>query len=126
MSRARREKIGSSLRGALSRIVQTEMNDPRLGFVTVTAVEVSPDLRLARVFVSILGDPAARAQAVETLERARGFLRHRLAESLSMRRTPELRFQLDLSTDRGEQIERLLDTSERPGSEETGPDDTQS
>ncbi len=121
MSHTRQEKIGSSLRGELARIIQGEMNDPRLGFVTVTAVEVSAVRRVARVFVSTLGVPAEGEQMVAALERAQGFLRHRLADNLALRRIPELRFSLDSTAIRGERIERLLHELDLADGKGNGP-----
>ena len=128
MAPARRQKIASSIRGELSRVIQMEMNDPRVGFITVTGVEVSPDLRVANVYFSKMGDPTGSQATLEALDKARGFLRRRVADNLALRRTPELRFHLDHSADHGERIERLLQklditSSEQPGPEESDPED---
>ena len=100
------------------------MNDPRIGFVTVTGVEMSGDMRRARVYLSILGDDAARQDSLAAIEHARGWLRRELAHRLNMRRTPELEFRLDTSADRGERIERLL--KEEGGAGDPEPDDGES
>lgn len=123
MAPARRQKIASSIRGEISRVIQVEMNDPRIGFITVTGVEVSPDLRVADVYFSKMGDPAGSQNALAALEKAQGFLRRRVADNLALRRTPELRFHLDRSADRGEHIDRLLQALALTGSGEPDPDD---
>ena len=123
MAPARREKVASSLRGELARVIQMEMNDPRVGFITVTAVDVSPDLRVAKVYITTLADPARRDETLAALEQARGFLRRRVADNLALRRTPELRFRLDGSGDRAARIDHILKDLDVSGGEEPGPDD---
>jgi len=90
-------------------VLQRRIRDPRLANVTVTGVEVSPDLKQATVFVTSLGDRAARHQALHHLQHASSFIRHELSQSLNMRFTPELRFALDESWQRGARIDQLLD-----------------
>lgn len=109
MVHPRRAKIGARVRAELSRLIRDEMSDPRVGFVTVTAVEVSRDLRVAHVYVSVMAGPSHAAETLAAFERGRGFLRRGLAGNLALRRTPELRFHIDTSADRAERIERLLD-----------------
>lgn len=109
--------MASSIREELTRIIQTHVRDPGLGFLTVTGVEVTPDLRIARVWVSVLGEPEQDEASLEALERAGGFLRSSLARSLRMKRIPELRFRLDQSARKSSRIERLLHP------EEPGPSD---
>ena len=108
MSGARRNRVATAIHQELTVLVQYSMNDPRLGFVTVTGVDLSKDMEHARVFVSILGSETARASSLEALASAAGFLRRELAHRLNLRRTPDLKFILDLSGDRGERIEQLL------------------
>jgi len=88
--------------------LQNRIRDPRLAHATVTGVEVSPDLKLARVYVTSLGDADARSSALQGLEHASNYIRRELAQRLEMRHTPELRFALDESWERGERIESLL------------------
>jgi ribosome-binding factor A len=100
--------VAANLHHSLTALLQSGMNDPRLGFITVTGVELSKDLRHAEVFVSILGDDEARTRSMEGLASAAGYLRHELAHTLNLRRTPDLRFHLDLSGDQGQRINQLL------------------
>jgi ribosome-binding factor A len=108
MSGARRNRVAANLHHSLTALLQSGLNDPRLGFITVTSVELSKDLSHAEVFVSILGDGKARASGMEGLASAAGYLRRELARTLNLRRTPELVFQLDLSGDHGQRINQLL------------------
>ena len=92
-----------------------ELKDPRIGFVTVTGVETSPDLRHARVFVSVLGSEAKRRKTLAGLEAAHGVLQARLARELRMKRTPQLAFEYDPTVERGVRMTQLID--------ELAPDD---
>ena len=92
----------------ISAILQREMKDPRIGFVSITDVELSPDLRHAKVFVSILGDAEAKASTMAGLENARGFIRKELGRRIRLRYTPEVLFRLDESIERGARVQRLL------------------
>ena len=87
----------------------TELKDPRIGFVTVTGVETSPDLRHARVFVSVLGSDAKRVKTLAALAAARGVLQGRLADELRMKRTPQLAFEYDPTVERGVRMTQLID-----------------
>lgn len=115
MSR-RTERVGESVRAELARLLREEVTDPGIGLVTLTGVEVAPDLRSARVYWSVMapapGDEAAEAEAVAAtargLGRAAGFLRRRLAEVLPTRRVPELRFRHDPSLVLGTRTLALL------------------
>jgi len=84
------------------------VRDPRVGFVTITGVSVSPDLRNARVFVSVLGAPEARRASVDALNSAAGFFRRSVFKTLRLRHAPSIAFELDESLDRGERIEETL------------------
>jgi ribosome-binding factor A len=95
-----REVIGDALAG--------EIKDPRVGFVTVTDVRTSPDLRHAHVHVSVLGDEHQRESSMEGLQSAHGFLQQRIAGQLRLKRTPTLQFHYDATTDNAMRIERLL------------------
>jgi ribosome-binding factor A len=94
-----------------------ELKDPRIGFVTVTGVETSPDLRHARVFVSVLGSKAKRTRTLDGLAAAHGVLQARLARELRMKRTPQLEFEYDPSVERGVRMTKLID--------ELAPDDSE-
>ena len=109
MKRTRRTtQVGDTIRGELSLILQREMNDPDFGFVTVTDVELSPDLRHARVFVSRLGKPGEAEKTVAALQKAASHIRHLLAQRANLRITPELNFKLDSTAERAESIDRIL------------------
>ncbi len=92
----------------VSAILQREMKDPRIGFVSVTDVEVSADLRHVKVFVSILGDREAKAQTMDALDNAQGFFRKELGRRIRLRYTPEVLFRLDDSIERGARVNQLL------------------
>jgi ribosome-binding factor A len=92
-----------------------ELRDPRIGFVTVTGVETSPDLRHARVFVSVLGSERKREKTLAGLEAAHGVLQARIAQELRLKRTPQLAFEYDPSVERGVRMSHLID--------ELAPDD---
>jgi ribosome-binding factor A len=104
----RQERVSERLHHELVDVLQRRIRDPRLANVTVTGVEVSPDLKQATVFFTSLGDAEARRQALRSLEKASGFIRHELSQSLNLRLTPELRFVLDESWQRGARIDELL------------------
>jgi ribosome-binding factor A len=110
MSR-RTERVCDLLRAELSRLLLEEVRDPRVRLTTVSNVEVSPDLRYARIRVSVLGSDAERLGAVEALQNGRGFLRHQLASRLRLRYAPELAFDLDRGAEHAEMITRLLEES---------------
>ncbi len=105
----RQHKVEELLKVEVSEIVQREMKDPRLGFVTVTDVEITPDLRHARVFVSVLGEEDKQNESLAALKSGEGFVRGELGKRLSMRMTPEVEFRLDTSIQRGAHIFELLE-----------------
>jgi len=105
----RQERVSELLHHELTDLLQRRIRDPRLAQVTITGVEVSPDLKQATVFVTSLGDSEARREALNSLRHAGGFFRRELSQSLNMRVTPELRFALDESWQRGSRIDELLD-----------------
>jgi ribosome-binding factor A len=100
-----REVIGDS--------IATELDDPRIGFVTVTAVDTSPDLRSARVHVSVLGDDEARDETLAALRSSHGVLQAAIARQVRIKRTPTLSFHYDETPERGMRISRLLDADGR-------------
>jgi ribosome-binding factor A len=104
----------------ISMLLQQRVGDQRLALVTVTGVEVSPDLRVAHVYVSIMGDDAEVKESLTSVKRAAGFLRRELAATVSLRYTPELHFRLDNTLEQGLRIDRLLDSiqDETAGDEE--------
>jgi ribosome-binding factor A len=101
-------RVDEAVRQVLADALAGELADPRLGFVTVTDVKTSPDLRAARVFVSVLGDDAARADSLAALTSAHGLLQGRIASQLSLKRTPRLEFVYDSTTDRALRVDSLL------------------
>jgi len=101
-------RVNEAVREVLSAHIAEGLLDPRLGFVTVTSVDTSNDLRQARIYVTVLGSAAERAEALEGLRSARGRLQARLGSELRMKHTPTLEFTYDESTDRGIRISELL------------------
>ncbi len=103
------ERINHLIRDELSEMLRRELNDPRIaGLVSITEVETTNDLSLAKVFVSVLGEPAEREATLRTLTHAAGFFRSLLAERLPTRTVPQLDFRLDDSIERGDRILRLM------------------
>jgi ribosome-binding factor A len=110
----RMRRVNESVRQVLSEAVG-DLKDPRIGFVTVTGVETSPDLRQARVYVSVFGSEESRQDSLAGLEAAHGVLQSRLARELRMKRTPQLAFEYDPTVERGVRMTQLID--------ELAPDD---
>ncbi len=107
MSR-RTEQVGQEIQRVLSEVLEFELKDPRVGFATITSVNVTPDLQRANINVSVLGEDAERRETLRALERAKGFLRKRVGEELSLRQVPELKLHLDTSLDHALRIGELL------------------
>ena len=101
-------RVDEAIRQVLADVLAGELADPRVGFVTVTAVKTSPDLRTADVFVSVLGDEAVRESSLAGLRSAHGLLQRRVASELHLRRTPTLTFEYDHTTDRALRVDALL------------------
>jgi ribosome-binding factor A len=110
MRSARMRRINEVMREVIGSAVSIELKDPRIGFVTVTAVDTSPDLRSARVFVSVLGPERAREESLAGLRSSHGFLQAKIASELRLKRTPTLSFHYDESVDRGMRISKLLES----------------
>ncbi len=108
MTSDRMRRVDEAVRQVVSDAVAQDLQDPRIGFVTVTIVKTTPDLRRARVYVSVLGDEAQRAASLAGLRSAHGALQRRLARELRMKRTPTLEFLYDDTTDRAMALEELL------------------
>ena len=113
MAAPRMRRINGVLREVIGAAIATELSDPRIGFVTVTSVETSPDLRTARVHVSVLGSGAAREEALVGLRSSHGVLQSKIAAETRMKRTPTLSFHYDATVEQGMRISRLLDEEER-------------
>jgi ribosome-binding factor A len=107
-NRRRQDQLGEQIAEDLSELIRTRVKDPRVGFASVTSVELSADLRHARVFISVYGEPEEQKATMRALEHATGFLRHELAQRLTIRHTPEISFQLDESIARGAHLLELM------------------
>ncbi len=108
MTPMRAERLAEVIRTEASAIIQRGLKDPGIGFVSITDVVVSADLRHAKIFVSVLGDGEAKQRSMAALERARGFVRSELGARLAVRFVPEILFRLDESIERGARINSLL------------------
>jgi ribosome-binding factor A len=102
-------RINEVLREVIGSAIAAELSDPRIGFVTVTSVETSPDLRSAKVYVSVLGDEDARQVALEGLRSSRGVLQSKIAAETRMKRTPTVSFHYDPTVEQGMRISQLLE-----------------
>ncbi len=116
-------RLGDQIRAELSDLLAREVHDPGVGFVTLTRVEVTPDLQIARVFYTTMADEAARRLTAKALGRVLPFLRRQLAGRLRLRRVPELEFRFDRSIEHQDRIERLIHDiqAEREARGETPP-----
>ena len=117
MAVGRMRRVNEAVREVLSDAIAKDLQDPRVGFVTVTAVKTSPDLRHARVYVSVLGDEQARSDTLEGLRSAHGFLQGRVAAELALKHTPAVTFEYDESIDRGMRITQLINRVESAGAD---------
>ena len=104
----RQEKLGELIAAELSDLLRTRMKDPRVGFASITHVEVSGDLRHAKIFVSVLGSEDEQEATIQALKHATGFLRHELASRLVLRYMPALVFKLDTSIEKGTRVLQLI------------------
>lgn len=104
----RQDQLGEQIAVDMSELIRTRLKDPRVGFASVTSVEVSADLRHAKVFISVLGSGEEQRATMRALEHAKGFLRHELAQLLNIRYTPEIGFYLDESIARGARVIELM------------------
>jgi ribosome-binding factor A len=109
MPSARMRRVNETIREVLGDAIATELKDPRIGFVTVTDVDTSPDLRSARVYVSVLGNEQERDRSLAGLRSSHGVLQAKIAGAMRLKRTPTLTFEYDDSVERGDRISRLLD-----------------
>ena len=110
MPSARMRRINEMLREVVGAAISTDLNDPRIGFVTVTSIETSPDLRTARVYVSVLGSDQEREATLAGLQSSHGVIQARIAAETRMKRTPTLSFHYDETIERGVRISKLLDS----------------
>ncbi|MBI4475721.1 MAG: 30S ribosome-binding factor RbfA [Acidobacteria bacterium] len=109
MTTFRPERVGDQLRSELSELLSREVHDPGVGFITLTRVRVTPDLQLARVYYTSLGNEVARRNTERALQRVTPFLRHELGRRLRLRRVPELHFLFDKSVEGQARIEQVLE-----------------
>lgn len=110
MQQSRRpQRLALQIRQELGEIIFRHVKDPRVGLVTVTSVEMSPDLRHARVFVSTIGTEEQKAESLEALQHASGWIRHELGQRIRLKFLPELVFRSDTSQEYGNRIDELLD-----------------
>ncbi len=109
MTGGRMRRVDGAMREVLSAAITSELKDPRVGFVTVTSVDTAPDLRHARVYVSVLGDGGVRRRSLDGLQSAHGYLQRRVADELHLKHTPTLDFVYDDTLDRAERIAELLE-----------------
>ncbi|MCL6446674.1 MAG: 30S ribosome-binding factor RbfA [Armatimonadetes bacterium] len=105
----RPERLAEAIKKEVSDLLFHEMKDPRIGFVTITAVEVAPDLRTAKIYASVYGSPEEQRAAIEALQKARGFIRGELGRRIRLRYTPEITFKFDPSIARGARVMELLE-----------------
>ena len=108
MARIRTGRVAEEIKKELSQILQLEFKDPRIGFLTITGVEVTNDLTQAKVYLSVLGSEEQREVTLKALARGKGFLRSELGKKIRLRVVPELIFKFDNSIDYGSKIEALL------------------
>ena len=108
MQGTRPERVGDQIRGEIADLLARAVQDPGIGFVTITRVQVTPDLSLARVYYTTMGDEAAQKRTERALDRARPFLRRQVGQRLRLRRVPELQFFFDKSIQHQDRVEQIL------------------
>lgn len=118
---SRNRRVGEQIQRELAQLLQREINDPRLGMVTISAVEVSRDLTVAKVFFTVLNPEHDVKQTLNGLNHATGFLRRELGKRMKLRVVPELRFQFDSSIENGSRLSALIDKAVT-GDKETNED----
>ncbi|WP_099331252.1 30S ribosome-binding factor RbfA [Priestia aryabhattai] len=104
----RATRVGEQMKKEMGEILNRKIKDPRIGFVTVTDVQVSGDLQQAKVYISVLGDAEQRENTLKGLAKAKGFIRSEIGQRIRLRKTPEITFEFDESIDYGNRIESLL------------------
>ena len=114
------ERVAHEIKKEMGTIVQNELGDPRVGFITIMRVEITKDLQLAKVYFSVMGNDQQKRKAEEALESAKGFIRRLIGQRLKLRLTPEIIFKLDSSVEYSiaiaEKIERIKDELTKGGS----------
>lgn len=109
MTSRRIERLAESVKQEVSKVILYELKDPRISFITVTKVEIAPDLKNAKVYISILGDDSTQRKTMRGLEHARGFIQGKVGAHLQIRYTPHLTFCLDESIKKSQHISKLID-----------------
>jgi len=119
---SRPDRVADQIRAEVTSLIARELHDPGVGFVTITRVQVSPDLQHARVFYTSLGDQAAQKNTARALERAAGFMRRRIGQRLRLHRAPEIHFAFDESIGHQDRVEQLLkEIADEQATEATEP-----
>ncbi|UTR15055.1 30S ribosome-binding factor RbfA [Salipaludibacillus sp. LMS25] len=108
MSKVRANRVGEQIKKELTDIIQRGLKDPRIGFVTVTDVEVTGDLQQATAFITVFGEEEEKEKTLQALEKAKGFIRSEIGKRIQLRKTPELSFSFDKSIEQGNRIDALL------------------
>ncbi|MCM8792077.1 MAG: 30S ribosome-binding factor RbfA [Candidatus Omnitrophica bacterium] len=111
---SRYERVASQIKREISNILHDELKDPRIGFITVTRVELSFDLKFAKIYYSVFGDSQQKIDTAKGLERARGFIRRLIAQRMDLKFTPEISFKEDDSIDRGFHIDEEIKKMKSP------------
>ncbi len=123
MAGSRPDRVGDQIRSELAQLIAREVHDPGVGFLTLTRVKVTPDLQLARVYYTSLGDDQAQRETARALRRAAPFLRRQLGQRIRLRRVPELEFFYDESIAHNDRIEQILQDLKAERHEPIGDDD---
>ncbi len=123
MASSRPDRVGDQIRSELAQLIAREVHDPGIGFLTLTRVTVTPDLQLARVYYTSLGDEKAQRETARALRRAGPFLRRQLGQRIRLRRVPELEFFYDESIAQNDRIEQILQELKAERHEPVGDDD---
>jgi ribosome-binding factor A len=108
MESARTHRVGELIKEEISDIIKKELRDPRIGFVTITGVDVTPDLRYADIYISVLGNRKQKEETLKGLQSSSGFLRSMLSKRIRIKYLPELRFSFDPSIEAGMRIDRAI------------------
>ena len=117
MTSHRANRVAEEIKKEVTQMLREEIKDPRIGFVTVTGIEVTSDIRYAKVFISVLGDDEAKVQSLKALEKAKGFVRSELGKRIRLRYIPEISFKFDSSIEHGARIMKLLNEVKDTGNE---------
>ncbi len=109
MKKVRSSRISEEIKKEVSLIIQSELKDPRIGFITVVAVEISNDLQIAKIYISIMGTEENKVETITALNKAKGYIRSELGKRIRLRITPEINFVIDNSIEYGNKIDKILD-----------------